>query len=59
MCKLRAEGRQVDPGTLESRQCPGLYLCGEMLDVDGRFGGFNFQFAWSSGTIAGRAAAAP
>jgi predicted flavoprotein YhiN len=36
---------------------PGLYLCGEILDVEGRLGGFNFQFSWSSGTVAGRAAA--
>ena len=48
---------EVDPSTLESRRSPGLYLCGEILDVEGRLGGFNFQFAWSSGTIAGRAAA--
>ena len=48
---------EVDPSTLESRKCTGLYLCGEMLDVDGRLGGFNFQFSWSSGTVAGRAAA--
>ena len=48
---------EVDPSTLESRKCPGLYLCGEVLDVEGRLGGFNFQFAWSSGTVAGRAAA--
>jgi predicted Rossmann fold flavoprotein len=48
---------EVDPSTLESRKAPGLYLCGEVLDVDGRLGGFNFQFAWSSGTVAGRAAA--
>ncbi len=39
--------------TLESRYCPGLYLCGEMLDVDGRLGGFNFQWAWSTGRLAG------
>ena len=50
---------EVDPSTLESRVVPGLFLCGEILDVEGRLGGFNFQFAWSSGTIAGRAAAAP
>ena len=48
---------EVDPGTLESRKAPGVFLCGEILDVEGRLGGFNFQFAWSSGTIAGRAAA--
>jgi predicted Rossmann fold flavoprotein len=45
--------------TLESRVCPGLHLAGEVLDVDGRIGGFNFQWAWSSGHVAGRAAAAP
>jgi hypothetical protein len=49
---------EVDPATMASRVCPGLYLAGEMLDVDGRLGGFNFQWAWSSGTVAGRAAAA-
>jgi predicted flavoprotein YhiN len=47
---------EVDPSTLESRKAPGLYLCGEILDVEGRLGGFNFQWAWSSGTVAGRAA---
>ena len=43
--------------TLESRVRPGLHLVGEMLDVDGRIGGFNFQWAWASGFVAGRAAA--
>lgn len=43
--------------TLESRICPGLFFAGEVLDVDGRIGGFNFQWAWSSGFIAGSAAA--
>lgn len=42
--------------TLESRLCPGLYLCGEICDVDGRIGGFNFQWAWASGYTAGTAA---
>lgn len=45
----------INPATMESRACPGLYLVGEMLDVDGRIGGFNFQWAWSSGFTAGRA----
>jgi hypothetical protein len=49
---------EVNPATLESRRMPGFYLCGEALDVEGRLGGFNFQWAWSSGTVAGRAAAA-
>jgi predicted Rossmann fold flavoprotein len=48
---------EIDPSTMASRVCPGLYLVGEVLDVDGRIGGFNFQWAWSSGTVAGRAAA--
>ena len=38
---------------MESRRCPGLFLCGEILDVDGRIGGFNFQWAWSSGFVVG------
>ncbi len=42
--------------TLESRVCPGLHLVGEILDVDGRIGGFNFQWAWASGFVAGIAA---
>ncbi|HRJ49243.1 MAG TPA: aminoacetone oxidase family FAD-binding enzyme [Phycisphaerales bacterium] len=44
--------------TMESRVCPGLFICGEIADVDGRIGGFNFQWAWASGYVAGRAAAA-
>jgi predicted flavoprotein YhiN len=48
---------EVNASTLESRIAPGLFLCGEVLDVEGRLGGFNFQWAWSSGTVAGRAAA--
>lgn len=43
--------------TMESRLCPGLFLAGEVLDVDGRIGGFNFQWAWASGFVAGSAAA--
>jgi predicted Rossmann fold flavoprotein len=42
---------EVEPSTLESRKCPGLYLVGEILDVDGRIGGFNFQWAWSSAKV--------
>jgi predicted Rossmann fold flavoprotein len=47
---------EVDLATMESRITPGLHLCGEILDVDGRIGGFNFQWAWSSGVVAGRGA---
>ena len=42
---------------MQSRRCAGLFLCGEICDVDGRIGGFNFQWAWASGFIAGAAAA--
>jgi hypothetical protein len=48
---------EVDSATMASRLCPGLFLVGEMLDVDGRIGGFNFQWAWSTGWIAGKAVA--
>ena len=48
---------EIDPATMQSRKCPGLYLVGEILDVDGRIGGFNFQWAWSSARVAGRALA--
>jgi predicted Rossmann fold flavoprotein len=43
--------------TMESRCCPGLHFAGEVLDVDGRIGGFNFQWAWASGYVAGASAA--
>jgi predicted Rossmann fold flavoprotein len=49
---------EVDPATMESRRCPGLFLVGEILDVDGRIGGFNFQWAWSSAHACARALAA-
>jgi len=48
---------EIQMKTMESRRCPGLHLVGEILDVDGRIGGFNFQWAWSSGFIAGQAVA--
>jgi len=48
---------EVDVKTMESRLCPGLHLVGEILDADGRIGGFNFQWAWATGHIAGTAAA--
>jgi len=41
--------------TMESRICPGLYFGGELLDIDGITGGFNFQAAWTTGWLAGRA----
>ena len=51
------ELKEVKVSTMESKLVPGLYFTGEVLDIDGRIGGFNFQWAWSSGTVAGRAAA--
>lgn len=45
------------PQTLESSRCPGLYLCGEVLNLDGDCGGYNLQWAWASGMAAGKAAA--
>ena len=48
---------EVAPATLECRNRPGLYLCGEILDAFGPIGGHNFLWAWSTGRSAGRAAA--
>jgi predicted flavoprotein YhiN len=47
----------VDPETLQSRKVEGLYLTGELLDVTGDCGGYNLQWAWSSGHVAGVQAA--
>ena len=44
---------EFDPETMQSRLVPGLYACGEVLDVDGDCGGYNLQWAWSSGRLAG------
>ena len=49
---IRAD--EFDPQTLESRLVPGLFACGEVLDVDGDCGGYNLQWAWASGRKAGR-----
>ena len=46
--------RDFDPATMESKLVPGLYACGEVLDIDGDCGGYNLQWAWSSGLCAGR-----
>ena len=45
---------EVDRGTMESRLVPGLFIAGELLDVDGPIGGFNFQAAFSTAEAAGR-----
>ncbi len=49
--------KEVKVSTMESKRMKGLYFAGEILDVDGRIGGFNFQWAWSTGAVAGRSAA--
>jgi len=48
---------EVDFRTMESRICPGLHFAGELLDIDGLTGGFNFQAAWTTGWLAGQALA--
>ncbi len=48
--------RDFDENTMESRLVPGLYACGEVLDIDGDCGGYNLQWAWSSGRLAGASA---
>jgi predicted flavoprotein YhiN len=50
---------EVDTASMQSRLRPGLFLVGEMLDVDGRIGGFNFQWAWSSAWVAAGGLARP
>ncbi len=51
-----ADLTEFDPTTLESRRVPGLYVTGELLNVDGDCGGYNLHWAWATGVLAGRAA---
>jgi len=53
VCSGGIDTRDVDPNTMESKLMKGLYLAGEILDVDGICGGYNLQWAWSSGILAG------
>ena len=46
--------KEVNPTTMQSRRIKGLYFCGEVLDIDGITGGFNFQAAWTTGFVAGK-----
>lgn len=46
--------KSIHPKTMESKACPGLYFCGEIMDIDGITGGYNFQAAWTTGFIAGK-----
>lgn len=56
VCMGGVRVKNVDPCTMESRLVPGLYFAGEILDVDGICGGYNLQWAWSSGYAAGASA---
>jgi predicted Rossmann fold flavoprotein len=47
--------KNIDLKTMQSKHCPGIYFAGEVLDIDGVTGGFNFQAAWTTGWIAGKA----
>ena len=57
VCSGGVDVSQVNPRTMESFLCPGLYFAGEILDIDGACGGYNLQFAWSTGAVAGQCAA--
>lgn len=50
--------RELQPGSMASRLCPGLFFAGELIDVDAHTGGYNLQIAWSTGALAGSRAAA-
>ncbi|MBR5722321.1 MAG: NAD(P)/FAD-dependent oxidoreductase, partial [Oscillospiraceae bacterium] len=50
--------KEIDPNTMEAKKCPGLYLAGELLDVDAYTGGYNLQIAFATGFAAAEAAAA-
>lgn len=53
VCSGGVDTEETDSRTMESKLTPGLYLAGELLDVDGACGGYNLQWAWSSGAVAG------
>jgi predicted flavoprotein YhiN len=51
------ELKEVDPSSMESKLCPGLFFAGEILNIDGFTGGFNLQASWATGRLAGMSAA--
>ena len=53
VCAGGVDTGEVDAGTLESKLAAGIYFAGEILDIDGTCGGYNLQWAWSSGYVAG------
>ena len=57
VCCGGVDTREINPDTMESKIQKGLYLTGELLDVDGICGGYNLQWAWTSGYLSGKAAA--
>lgn len=56
LCKplVAVIARKIDFATMQSKRRPGVFFCGEVLDIDGITGGYNFQSAWTTGFIAGR-----
>ena len=57
VCAGGISTKELNPKTLEAKKLPGLYVAGELIDIDGTCGGYNLQWAWSSGYIAGFSAA--
>ncbi len=57
VCAGGVDTREINAETMESRLVPGVFFAGEVVDIDGACGGYNLQWAWSSGTVAGRCAA--
>ena len=57
ICAGGVQVSELSSKTMECKRIPGLYIVGELVDVDGVCGGYNLQFAWSSGSLAGKAAA--
>lgn len=57
VCAGGVNTKEINPATMESKLCKGLYMAGEFVDVDGTCGGYNLQWAWSSGYVAGLHAA--
>lgn len=53
VCAGGVSTKEINEDTMESKICPGLYICGELMDVDGLCGGYNLHFAWASGYLAG------
>ena len=56
VCQGGVDTAEIDSNTMESKKISGLYLVGELLDIDGTCGGYNLQFAWATGSIAGKMA---